>query len=70
MTGRIITVAQQKGGAGKTTIAAQLATGLIDAGLSVATIDTDPQGSLSLWYAARMAGLGKKNTLVHSMNTV
>lgn len=66
MTGRIITVAQQKGGAGKTTLSAQLAIGLLQSGASVATIDIDPQGSLSLWYAARMANLGAKNTLVHS----
>lgn len=66
MTGRIITIAQQKGGAGKTTLAAQLAVGLLESGASVATIDIDPQGSLSLWYAARMAALGSKNTLIHS----
>lgn len=66
MTGRIITIAQQKGGAGKTTLAAQLAVGLLESGASVATIDIDPQGSLSLWYAARMSSLGAKNTLIHS----
>jgi chromosome partitioning protein len=66
MTGQIITVVQQKGGAGKTTLTAQLATGYLKAGLSVATIDIDPQGSLSLWYAARMASLADENTLIHS----
>lgn len=66
MTGHIITIAQQKGGAGKTTVAAQLAAGLLNNGASVATIDIDPQGSLSLWYAARMAALGAKNALIHS----
>jgi chromosome partitioning protein len=66
MTGQIITVVQQKGGAGKTTLTAQLAVGFIKSGLSVATIDIDPQGSLSLWYAARMASLGDENTLLHS----
>ena len=64
--GKIYTIAQQKGGAGKTTLAAQIATALLDAGYSVATIDIDPQGSLSLWYAARMAALGNNNKLVHS----
>ncbi|MFN3701014.1 MAG: ParA family partition ATPase [Alphaproteobacteria bacterium] len=66
MAGRIITISQQKGGAGKTTLAAQLAVGFLEAGQSVATIDIDPQGSLSLWYAARMASLGAKNKLIHS----
>ncbi len=66
MTGRIITIAQQKGGAGKTTLAAQLAVTLLNSGASVATIDIDPQGSLTLWYAARMAALGEGNELVHS----
>jgi chromosome partitioning protein len=66
MTGRIISIAQQKGGAGKTTLAAQLAIGFLNSGAKVATIDIDPQGSLSLWYAARMAALGSKNTLIHS----
>ena len=66
MSGKIITIAQQKGGAGKTTLTAQLAITLLNSGSNVATIDIDPQGSLSLWYAARMASLGDKNTLVHS----
>lgn len=66
MTATIITIAQQKGGAGKTTLAAQLAAGLLETKASVATIDIDPQGSLSLWYAARMAGMGNGNTITHS----
>lgn len=66
MTGIIITIAQQKGGAGKTTLAAQLAVALLDSGASVGTIDIDPQGSLTLWYAARMASYGEDNEIVHS----
>ncbi|WP_226779115.1 ParA family partition ATPase [Oceaniglobus trochenteri] len=53
MAGKVITVAQQKGGAGKTTIAANLAVGLTRAGASVALLDTDPQGSLGRWFMAR-----------------
>lgn len=63
---RIITVAQQKGGSGKTTIAAQLAVGLAQEGYSVATVDIDPQGSLSLWYEKRKRALGSENTITHS----
>lgn len=55
--GFIVTVAQQKGGAGKTTVAAQLAGAFRARGVRVATIDTDPQGSLAQWAAARRAAL-------------
>jgi chromosome partitioning protein len=65
MSGKVITIAQQKGGAGKTTLAAQLAVGLVCARARVATIDIDPQGSLSFWYAARMGTLGDANTIHH-----
>lgn len=51
--GGVITVAQQKGGSGKTTLAATLAVGLIREGASVALLDTDPQGSLGRWFMAR-----------------
>jgi chromosome partitioning protein len=53
MPGHVITVAQQKGGSGKTTIAANLAVALARAGHSVAILDTDPQGSLGRWFMAR-----------------
>ncbi len=59
MAGRIITIAQQKGGSGKTTLAVNLAVAAARAGLSVAVLDTDPQGSLGRWFMTRrqaMAG--------------
>jgi len=51
--GHVICVAQQKGGSGKTTIAANLAVAFSRSGSSVALLDTDPQGSLGRWFMAR-----------------
>ena len=49
----IITIAQRKGGAGKTTLACQLAAACGARGRVVAGFDLDPQGSFSLWRARR-----------------
>lgn len=51
--GSIITFAQQKGGAGKTTVLAHLAAAWAQAGRSVAVIDLDPQRSLTRWAETR-----------------
>ncbi len=51
--GRIITFAQQKGGAGKTTVLAHLAASWAGDGLNVALIDLDPQRSLTRWAGLR-----------------
>lgn len=50
---KTIAVLNQKGGAGKTTIATHLATALQHSGHSVLLIDTDPQGSARDWAAVR-----------------
>lgn len=53
MAGKVITVAQQKGGSGKTTVAVNLAVAFARKGKTVALLDTDPQGSLGRWFMAR-----------------
>ncbi|MFV3077410.1 ParA family partition ATPase, partial [Niveispirillum fermenti] len=62
MAGRVITIAQQKGGAGKTTLAIHLAVTWVLAGRSVALVDIDPQGSLSAWYGQRQSLMGPEQT--------
>ena len=51
--GHVITFAQQKGGAGKTTVVAHLAAAWSEAGRRVALIDLDPQQSLTRWAKLR-----------------
>jgi len=55
---QIITIAQQKWGTGKTTIAAHIAVSFAQTGRRVAIIDIDPQGSLSRWHALREKKFG------------
>ncbi len=59
MAGHVITIAQQKGGSGKTTLAAHLAVAWTQAGQRVAILDVDPQGSLGQWFERREDRLGE-----------
>ncbi|GAB4265638.1 MAG: ParA family partition ATPase [Pararhodobacter sp.] len=63
MTGHIICVAQQKGGAGKTTLVTNLAIAFLARGRRVALLDTDPQGSLGKWMDVREETLGETENL-------
>jgi chromosome partitioning protein len=69
MSGRIITIAQQKGGSGKTTLAVNLATGFLAKGKSVGLLDTDPQGSLGKWFMKRIESRGEDPNLLFSTAT-
>ncbi len=59
---KVITVAQQKGGAGKTTVASHIAVALSQKGNRVAVVDIDPQGSLTYWHNIREEALGEGYT--------
>jgi chromosome partitioning protein len=62
MAGTVITIAQQKGGAGKTTLCAHLALAWALSGKRVAVIDIDPQASLAAWHAMRRETLGAEDS--------
>jgi len=49
----VVAVAQRKGGAGKSTLAANLAAAAAGTGQRVALLDTDPQQSLTRWAELR-----------------
>ncbi len=49
----VILVATQKGGAGKSTIAAHFAALAAQDGKTLLLIDADPQASLTDWYTSR-----------------
>lgn len=66
MAVRVITIAQQKGGAGKTTLAAHLAVAWAAQGRAVALVDIDPQGSLSQWYRVREDARAGATGLTHA----
>jgi chromosome partitioning protein len=58
MSGAVVSIAQQKGGAGKTTLAIQLGVAWLVMGRRVAMLDIDPQASLFTWFNLRRRRLG------------
>jgi cellulose biosynthesis protein BcsQ len=60
MVGLVITIAQRKGGAGKTSLAIQLAVTWACRGARVAALDIDSQGSFAAWVDLRRARLGAR----------
>jgi chromosome partitioning protein len=58
MAGAVVSIAQQKGGSGKTTLAIQLGVAWLAQGRHVAMLDIDPQASLFTWFGLRRQLLG------------
>jgi len=74
MPAKIIAVANQKGGSGKTTVSMQLAGTIARRGNKVLVVDADPQGTASRWAAsaedehpfpASVVGLSAASAKVH-----
>ena len=59
----LVTIAQRKGGAGKTTLATQFVVTWARRGARVAALDIDPQGSFSAWVDLRRARLDRKSVV-------
>lgn len=55
---QVVTLASEKGGSGKTTLACSLGVVAAQAGHSVALVDADPQGSAAAWGARREILIG------------
>lgn len=76
MAARIITVANQKGGSGKTTLSMALAGALALRGNKVLVVDADPQGTATQWagaagedkpFPATVIGLANAKGKLHQM---
>ncbi len=63
--GKIIAVANQKGGVGKTTTAINLAAGIAMAGRKVLLVDADPQGNAT--SGSGIAKITNRRSLYHAM---
>lgn len=67
----VITFANTKGGAGKTTAVLLLATELARLGFSVSVLDADPQHWITRWYETSQSALGKLTVVPYvTMNSI
>ena len=64
---RTIALLTQKGGTGKTTLAASLAVAAAIAGERVIALDLDPQGSLTRWGERRAAAKAPNKIMVEPL---
>ena len=60
--GKVISLANQKGGSGKTTLSANLSVLWSNSGYKVAIVDADNQRSISNWYNSRKKYYGENDT--------
>lgn len=65
MPASVITIAQAKGGAGKSSLAAHLAAACAGSGHSVLCLDLDPQASLAAWCGRRDGVPALAGTIAH-----
>ena len=66
--GKVISFTNQKGGAGKTTLSANLAVLWSNSGYKVAVIDADAQNSLTYFLEARKKYYGEDDIDITSYN--
>lgn len=67
---KIIAVVQRKGGAGKTTVAVNVAGEILRRGYTVSLIDADPQGSAHTWALPRRLGFPVRPAVLSGLRSV
>lgn len=65
----VITIAQQKGGAGKSTLASHLSVAFAKFGAKVALIDTDPQHTIASWNEIRQKNKSDHKFVIEITNS-